>query len=308
MIRAIVSGAASAAGAEVIRIIINHPDVEIVAALEPALAGEAVSAHIPGLVGETNLVFADSAGAAKADVVFICDSTPLPFDIDAPENDHLRIIDLSGATYDSELWVQGIPELNRKALVRGAKRAYIPRPHTILAATALLPVAKNLMLTSTVMPVFNDFNADESPAEMAELRKALLSLQKSFNSALTAGPKATHAYNSVLTEAAVVRPDKRFGEAVVMTMVSLDARHLKQMYEEYFDDHNFVHLIDRDAVAADVVNTNKCLLHVSTDGRTMRIHAAFDPRIHGEAGTAVHCMNLLFGLHELIGLQLKALA
>ena len=78
--------------------------------------------------------------------------------------------------------------------------------------------------------------------------------------------------------------------------------------DRYYHDHNFVFLVDRPIVTADVENTNKCLLYLEKDdsSQMLTIHAMMDLLLKGSAGTAVHVMNLLFGLHERVGLNLKA--
>jgi N-acetyl-gamma-glutamyl-phosphate reductase len=88
------------------------------------------------------------------------------------------------------------------------------------------------------------------------------------------------------------------------TEVDIDS--LSRMYEEFYDDHNFTFLIPRQPEAADVVNTNKCLINLHKDGSKLTITSAIDAALKGGAGTAVHTMNLLFGLHEKVGLTLKA--
>jgi N-acetyl-gamma-glutamyl-phosphate reductase len=65
-------------------------------------------------------------------------------------------------------------------------------------------------------------------------------------------------------------------------------------------------VIGREPKADDVANTNKCIMYVRREDAKIVITAAIDPQIKGSAGTAVHCMNLLFGLHERVGLTLKA--
>ena len=80
-----------------------------------------------------------------------------------------------------------------------------------------------------------------------------------------------------------------------------------QLYEQYYGDHNFVFLVDRPIVTADVENTNKCLIRLEKDEATglLTIHAVMDVLLKGCVGTAVHAMNLMFGLHERVGLALK---
>lgn len=87
----------------------------------------------------------------------------------------------------------------------------------------------------------------------------------------------------------------------------IDIEMIKQLYEQYYDDHSFVFLVDRPLVTADVENTNKCLIHIDKDDHSgeVTVHAVMDLLLKGSAGNAVHMMNLLFGLQERAGLALK---
>ena len=86
----------------------------------------------------------------------------------------------------------------------------------------------------------------------------------------------------------------------------LPADELVEIYEKHFDDHNFCFMVDRLPAAADVSNTNKCLINIDVADNRAEVSALIDPRVKGCSGNAVHAMNLLFGLHERIGLALKA--
>ena len=90
-------------------------------------------------------------------------------------------------------------------------------------------------------------------------------------------------------------------------MCSIDLDMLRSLYEEYFDDHNFVFLVDRPVGVADVENTNKCLIRLSRDEGSgqVTVVAVMDGLIKAGVGNAVHAMNLMFGLYECIGLALK---
>ena len=86
--------------------------------------------------------------------------------------------------------------------------------------------------------------------------------------------------------------------------VSVD--QLRNLYEDYYSDHSFTFIVDRRPDLKDVVNTNKCLIHLEKVGSTLLITAVIDNILKGAAGQAVHNMNLLFGLHERVGLALKS--
>ena len=82
---------------------------------------------------------------------------------------------------------------------------------------------------------------------------------------------------------------------------------VRELYEQYYDDHNFVFIVDRSITMVDVENTNKCLIRLEKDEHSgvLTITAMMDALLKGAAGTAVHAMNLMFGLQERVGLMLK---
>ena len=80
---------------------------------------------------------------------------------------------------------------------------------------------------------------------------------------------------------------------------------MKDLYNSYYDDHNFTFLTDKMPDLKQVVNTNKCLLYLEKHEEKLLIVSVIDNLLKGASGQAVHNMNLLFGLHERVGLQLK---
>ena len=102
--------------------------------------------------------------------------------------------------------------------------------------------------------------------------------------------------------------ERRMLAVAVRFKCGLEDEALRQLYEQYYDDHNFVFIVDRPIVAADVENTNKCLIRIDKDDRKgwLTVHAVMDGLLKGGAGNAVHVMNLMFGLLERVGLGLKA--
>lgn len=275
MIRATILDADTPAGGELIRLLIHHPDVEIENAVSADCAGERIPARHAGLIGDTDLRFIEEPDLSKTDVIFLCGTSPLPDGI----ADDVRVIDLTGRFMGTDSYVLGIGELNRKAMVRGATRATIPSAATQGAVVALLPLAKHALLKGEITVSDGDIDI---------IAEALKTLQPDLDATIVRGCET---------------------ETTVTVTISsmLETAGLRDMYEEAFDDHNFTYLIDRMPVAADVCNTNKCLLHLTASDGAVTVNALMDANIKGCAGTAVHCMNLLFGLHEVIGLQLKAL-
>lgn len=305
MIRAIVSGAASPAGAELIRILLHHPDVEITAAVHPRLVQMPLADTVAGLTGDTDMRLSGTYAPADGDVLFLADNEVPDFDIDADDCASLRIIDMTGRLEGHTGFVTGIGELNRKPMVRGARRAAIPDALTVLAVTALLPLAKNRLLESdSIRAVAEGAGPEHASTASGRTTRILASAQPGFTGkvTVTADPSGDGEVRDLGGRV-------RFNRITVTIPCNVGLRHVTELYDEYFDDHNFVFTINgRIPAPADVVNTNKLLINLTTapDG-TLTVTAACDPVIKGSAGAAVHCMNLLFGLHERTGLNLLPL-
>lgn len=303
MFRAIISGAASPSGRQLLRILLHHPDVHISNACQPQYFGRALDQVIPGIVGDTALSFSEKYAAADGDVLFIADNMPLPFDIDGAGTEALRIIDLTGRYIGHAGFVTGIGEMNRKPLVRGARRASVPDALTVLTTTALLPLAANLMLGNDID--VTAVNVDDSVAVTAtgHVARILRQVQTGYNGVPRISAKADAA-----ADVRDLAGQTRFMAVTVTIPLKVSTDVLRELYTSHFDDHNFVYLIGRAPVPADVVNTAKTLMYITrdADGRTV-ITAAFDPLMKGSAAAAVHCMNLLFGLSERTGLELTPL-
>lgn len=332
MIKTGIIGGHTLAAGELIRILVNHPDVTIMWVSSPQEGGRKLTAVHRGLEGDTDAAFigAPSASDAEAlDAVFLCGEQweARQFMELAGNAPDLRVIDLTGAFRDgSAEMVYGLAEHNRKALVRGAKRASLPSEVAMAAELALFPLAKNMMLygdielkaslASTVRengaaaasegnltelstrrdPVAPAENRPDAETARIEITKAMRSVQPSF---------AGEARVSLSRDGVAARGIKV--TAVVDCPQPLS--ELARVFNEAYDDHSFTFLIDREPELADAANTNKCLLHIRRDENGMvEITSVIDNLLKGAAGNAVHCMNLLFGLSEKTGLALKGSA
>ncbi len=305
MIKAGIIGASYQMAGELIRIIINHPDVALMWVESERYAGRLVSDVHHGLIGETDLrITTRSANRlSDIDVLFVFRDREQSIEWlerhEIPED--LRIVDLGPDMRDPKNaekygYVYGLPELNRKAMVRGAKRAVLPHPAAYLSALALLPLAKHGILRNPVQVNVSMPQASEqvvsSSEVVEELTGALRALDPEFDELVTlvAGPG----------------DDDRAISAIIDFDTTLDIGELLRAYEEFYDDHNFTFLVNRNPEPDEVDGTNKCLIRVDRrDGRAT-VTAVMDALVKGGAGTAVHDMNLLFGLHERVALALKA--
>lgn len=321
MIKAGIIGGAGYTAGELIRLLIDHPDVDLKWVHSTSNAGNRVDSVHQGLIGETKLVFTADTDFSNVDVLFFC--TPhgesKRFLESHPEALELKIVDLSqdyriaDGNHD---FIYGLPEMNRKYIIRGR---HVANPGCFATAIqlALLPLARNLLLNDDihVTAITGSTGAGVKPSatshyswrndnvsiykpfrhqHLAEIRQTLSTLQTSFNSEIDFLPVRGCFSRGIL--------------AAVYLKCPVDVEEVKKLYKEYYSDHNFTFLSDRMPDLKDVVNTNKCILHVTKEDGKLLVVSVIDNLLKGASGQAVHNMNLLFGLHELTGLRLKASA
>lgn len=319
MIKAGIIGGAGYTAGELIRLLINHPDVEIVWINSNSNAGNRVDSVHQGLIGETDLVFSSQTPLDQIDVLFCCtphgdtrkfiDANTIPAE--------LRIVDLS-TDYrikdESHDFVYGLPELNRKTIVNGTKHVANPGCFATCIQLALLPLAKNLLLNADihVNAITGSTGAGVKPGatshfswrndnvsiykpfkhqHLAEIRQSLTQLQNSFKADINFIPVRGCFSRGIF--------------ATVYLDCPVELSMIRQLYDQYYSDHNFTFVTDKMPDLKDVVNTNKCLLHLIKEGDKLLIVSVIDNLLKGASGQAVHNMNLLFGLDERVGLKLK---
>ncbi len=313
----IIGGAGYTAG-ELIRLLINHPDVEIVFINSSSNAGNKITDVHEGLYGETDMVFTDELPLDKIDLLYFCtahgDTRKFMESHTLPEN--LKVIDLSmdyRIASDEHDFIYGLPELNRHRICQ-SKHVANPGCFATCIQLGLLPLAKNLLLNGDVsvnaitgstgagvkpgatshfswrnnnMSIYKPFSHQHVP----EIKQSVKQLQNSFNSDIDFIPYRGDFARGI------------FATLVVKTSVTLD--EIKRMYIEYYEKDSFVHVVDANVDLKQVVNTNKCLIHLEKHGDKLLIISCIDNLLKGASGQAVHNMNLMFGLEETVGLRLK---
>lgn len=313
----IIGGAGYTAG-ELIRLLINHPDVEIVFINSSSNAGNKITDIHEGLYGETDMVFTDELPLDKIDLLYFCtahgDTRKFMESHTLPEN--LKVIDLSmdyRIASDEHDFIYGLPELNRRRICQ-SKHVANPGCFATCIQLGLLPLAKNLLLNGDVsvnaitgstgagvkpgatshfswrnnnMSIYKPFSHQHVP----EIKQSVKQLQNSFNSDIDFIPYRGDFARGI------------FATLVVKTSVTLD--EIKRMYIEYYEKDSFVHVVDANVDLKQVVNTNKCLIHLEKHGDKLLIISCIDNLLKGASGQAVHNMNLMFGLEETVGLRLK---
>jgi N-acetyl-gamma-glutamyl-phosphate reductase len=319
-IKAGIIGAAGYTGGELIRLLLNHPDASISYAYSNSCAGKKISLVHTDLVGDTDLIFSD-AFDSEIDILFLClghGEARLFLEKNSFAG-HVKIIDLSQdfrLKASNELadkkFVYGLPELNRAAILNAQ---YIANPGCFATAIqlALLPLAKAGLLkdvhttgitgstgagqglsgTSHFSWRSNNVQAYKSLAHqhIAEIEESLAQLSGSTNNVYFIpwrGDFARGIYTSSVADC------------------DLSFNDLFTLYQSFYKDAAFTHLSETMIDLKQVVNTNKCLIHIEEQGNKIIVHSAIDNLLKGASGQAVQNMNLLFGLNETTGLKLKA--
>lgn len=312
MIRAGITGGTTQVAGEIIKLLINHPDVEIVWVTDKDADGAQLSEVHKGLRGETYLRFT-AEPTDKADVIFLIAEQPGQADLfleKYPLDPDTRIIDLTGdflsqSTFcDGDPWIFGLPELCRKPLVRGATRTSLPLPLTSAVLLALTPLAKEQWLTSDINVTAVIAEPDAEPGETL----ALVDLEQADD--ITRGIRSLQPdFEARQMMFVVVNGGWPHGISVTIHFTSEHSeKEAIEAFTNYYNDHNFTFLSDSMPNLTEVIGTNKCIINVQKVEGRLVITAVIDDLVKGASAMAVHDMNLLFGLQERVGLMLKTQA
>ena len=327
MIKIGILGAAGYTGGELLRLLVHHPEAEIVFANSESNAGNLVADVHEGLLGDTDLRFTDAMPFDEVDVVFFCfghgKSEQFLQEHTIPE--HVKIIDLAqdfriaAPTHD---YVYGLPEIHKEQ-IRKCHHLANPGCFATCIQLGLLPLAKAGLLTHDVAvnAITGSTGAGQKPVStthfswrtdnmsiykvfthqhLHEIRQSLTELQGSLEASIDFIPyRGDFARGIFCTE--VVKFDGEEG-----TPTNPTAEQLADMYRTFYADAAFTHYIDKALDLKQVVNTNKALVHIDKFGNKAVITCVIDNLLKGAVGQAVQNMNLMFGIDERSGLGLKA--
>lgn len=320
MIKVGILGAAGYTGGELIRLLLNHPEAEIVFANSESNAGNLVSDVHEGLIGDTDLRFTDAMPFDQVDVVFFCfghgKSEAFLKEHTIPAN--IKIIDLAQdfRIKGNHDYVYGLPEINKAEIV---KAQHVANPGCFATAiqVALLPAAKMGLLTEDVAvnAITGSTGAGQKPGATTHFswRTDNLSIYKAFSHQHIAEIRQSLTQIQGCLDASIDFIPYRgnfargiFCTAVVKTIAN--AEDVIAAYKDFYRDAAFTHYSDKAIDLKQVVNTNKALVHVDCFEGKILVTSAIDNLLKGAVGQAVQNMNLLFGLEETAGLKLKASA
>lgn len=313
-------GAAGYTGGELIRLLLNHPEAEIVFANSESNAGNLVSDVHEGLVGDTDLRFTDAMPFEDVDVVFFCfghgKSEAFLKEHTIPEG--VKIIDLAQdfRIKGDHDYVYGLPEIN-KAEIQKAQHVANPGCFATCIQVALLPAAKMGLLKYdvSVNAITGSTGAGQKPSATTHFswRTGNLSIYKAFThqhlAEIRQSLKQVQGTLDIDIDFIPYRGD--FARGIFCTAVirtKEDGDSIIQGYKDFYHDAAFTHYSDKPIDLKQVVNTNKALVHVDVFENKLLVTSCIDNLLKGAVGQAVQNMNLMFGIDEAAGLKLKASA
>jgi N-acetyl-gamma-glutamyl-phosphate reductase len=314
-------GGAGYTGGELLRVLLRHPNAHISFVHSTSSAGELVSKVHADLLGDTELKFTNTLDQ-NIDVLFLCvghgDASKF---LTANEiKASIKIIDLSqdfrlaaSATIGDRNFIYGLPELQREA-IKSANNIANPGCFATAIQLGLLPLAAKGLLkevyttgitgatgagqglsnTSHFSWRANNIQAYKTlqHQHLNEIVQSLAQLQGNQNAEVNFVPWRGDFTRGI------------FVTSIISSDLSLEA--IYDLYNAFYEGHAFTHVSKNNIDLKQVVNTNKCLIHIEKQGNKIAIHSVIDNLLKGAVGQAVQNMNLIFGIEEGAGLQLKA--
>ena len=299
MIKAGIIGGAGYTAGELLRLLVNHPEVEISFIHSTSNAGNPVASVHTSLFGECDLAFSAEYDLEAIDVLFLCSahgqSGIFLTENDIPEG--LHIVDLAQDFRDeSNGFVYGLPELNRER-THGAHRVANPGCFATAIQLALLPLAANGLLNSEVhiTAITGSTGAGVKPSatthfswrsdnistykafehqHLLEIGRNIRSLQPQFDKALNFVPMRGDFARGIL--------------ASVYTECPLSAEEAVALYKEYYADSRFCFVAEKNIDLKQVVNTNKALVYVAKYGSKLHVVSAIDNLLKGDRASDIH--------------------
>ncbi|MDE6549705.1 MAG: N-acetyl-gamma-glutamyl-phosphate reductase [Muribaculaceae bacterium] len=313
----IIGGAGYTAG-ELLRLLINHPEVSIEFVHSSSNAGKPITDVHGGLLGETDLVFSDSHPLEDIDILFLCSAhgQSKRFWEENARPEGLKVIDLAQDFRDeSDGYVYGLPELQFEKISVSNSVAN-PGCFATALQLSLLPLAKAHLLPAdgdiNITALTGSTGAGVKPGATTHFswRNDNISVYKPFTHQhlieIGASLKKLQPGNSATINFVPMRGDFPRGIFAVTTVdCHLSEEEVTSLYKEFYKDAPFTIVSDKPIDLKQAVNTNKAIIHVEKHGKKLLITCAIDNLLKGASGQAVQNMNIMLGIDQTTGLHLK---
>jgi len=307
-----------------IRLLVNHPGVDIRFIQSKSNAGKNVYEVHEDLLGDTDLKF-DAQWNSDVDVVFLClghGEAKKFLEESGSSLDGVLIIDLSQdyrlhgggerPKMGEHRFVYGLPELNREE-IRQANAIANPGCFATAIQLGLLPLAKAGLLTDVYSTgITGSTGAGQSLSSTGHFSWRANNIQAYKTLTHQHMKEVGQTLQQLQGSAAVIHFTPWRGDFTRGIFISSQLRcerspeEVLALYEDFYKGHPFTIVTSKPIALKQVVNTNKCLIQVEQVGHQLVVHSAIDNLLKGASGQAVQNMNLLFGFEETTGLHLKA--
>lgn len=315
----VIGGAGYTAG-ELLRILVNHPNVKIVFVNSSSNAGNPVAEVHSGLVGETDLIFTSELPFDKVDALFLCSAhgDSKKFIDENPAANALKIIDLSTdyrETRPDHDFVYGLPEMNRNEVLK-ANHIANPGCFATCIQLALLPLAAAGLLTDEVHvnAITGSTGAGVKPSSTSHFswRNNNISIYKAFEHQhlMEIGQSMRRLQVGFDKDINFIPVRGNFARGIYATSYincNLSLDEAKTLYKNYYKEAAFTFVVEKNPDMKQVVNTNKAIVYLEKHGSKLLIVSMIDNLLKGASGQAVQNFNLVFGLDEKAGLGLKSI-
>ena len=318
-IRVAIAGGTGYTGGELFRILLNHPNVEIVAATTTSSEGTPVASVHRDLIGETDLCFGKELN--DPDVIFLCLGHGISRQfVDTHDiKPECRIIDLGNdfrldGDYAGRKFVYGLCESARED-IRKAHDVANPGCFATAIQLATLPLAASDLIKDEihVTAITGSTGAGKKPGETTHFsyRDNNISIYKLFTHQHLAEIRQNLVRvgaESPVVNFVPLRGDFTrgiFASVYTKAVEGMTEEDYRKIFEDYYAESPFVFHSNEGISMKEVVNTNKGLVHVEVHNGYVHIASAIDNLVKGAAGQAVQNMNLMFDLPETTGLKLK---
>jgi N-acetyl-gamma-glutamyl-phosphate reductase len=330
MIKVGIVGGAGYTGGELLRLLVNHPEANIIFVHSNSNAGNTIASVHGDLAGETSLIFSDKL-IDDIEVLFLCvgHGEAKKFLQKNTISKHIRIIDLSQdfrlndastmsvsdatGNVNERKFIYGLPELNKEE-IRGAFNIANPGCFATALQLGLLPLAKAGLLNDVYTTgITGSTGAGQGLSSTSHFSWRANNIQ--------AYKTLTHQHLNEIVQSLTQLNDKSdidisfvpwrgdFTRGIFISSqlkCPLSQTELEEIYESFYHDHPFTILSKESIFLKQVVNTNKCFIQLEKVGDKLVVHSIIDNLLKGASGQAVQNMNLMFGIDETTGLRLKA--
>ena len=315
-------GASGYTGGELLRLLVNHEGVEIVFAYSKTNNGKLVSDIYTDLIDEVNIEFTNTI--KESDVIFLClgHGKSYNFLLKNSINQKTKIIDLSQdfrleksitIGNNTRKFTYGLPEL-QKNLIKTSKNIANPGCFATALQLALLPSISSDIINGEIHSnaITGSTGAGIIPTNTTHFswRNNNVSSYKEFNHQHLDEIKYSFNKKSINKYNINFIPVRGcFTRGIFSTSYfncEYEINDIKEIYKQFYHDHPFVIITENEINLKQVINTNKCILHLSFLNGKLIITSIIDNLLKGASGQAIQNMNLMFGLNENEGLKLKS--